>query len=433
VRARFRGLENPLKLQQRNRGWKCAQHLAYFEFAKTEKEQGVRAIEILHDRFREQMPFLHRKRWLALWNVVQALLLGQRLWLTALGRALPTAAGRKHAIKAVDRLIGNKRLHGQRFEVAKVLAQFVLPKASSPIVLVDTMEIRFRMVAVTASLAHEGRSFPIWSTTIKALRLNAAQCRRFLNQLRKVLPTDCRPILVTDAGFESAWLQEVERLGWHYVTRVRGQAKLLHRGVWVGCQQLHRLATNRARNLGQLSFPKNTPFRRRVVLSKLPQSQHRRVRTRRGPGRDNNYKHYRKNAHEPLVLTTSLSCRPSQVVAIYKTRMQIEESFRDLKCHRWGWSLRHCLSRSQARIEILLLVASIAIVVQQLIGIAGERRGLERLHQANTVRSRRVLSIFLLGGLLISCRDGALITSSMLREASSFLRRKIAYMRASGP
>jgi hypothetical protein len=392
----------------------------------------MRAIEILHDQLCGRMGFVHAKRWLALWRCVQALIFGKCLWLTALGRALPTTARRKHAIKSVDRLLGNRQLSRERFCIAQALVSFVVPKRRRPIVLVDTMEIRHKVVAVTASLAYDGRSFPIWSTTIRALRLNEVQCRRFLKELSKVLPPSCRAILVTDAGFERAWLDEVEKYGWDYVCRVRGQTKFLHAGKWMGCRRLHRLATNRPKNLGRVPFPLYKPKERRIVLSKLPTSRHRRKKTRRGPDHDTYYKHYRKNAHEPLVLTTSLSCRPAQVVAIYKLRMQIEQSFRDLKCHRWGWSLRHCRTRSRARLELLLLIASIAIVVQQLVGMAGESSGLSRRHQANTVRKRRVLSVFLLGGLLLSSGDCNLLTAQTLGRAPVRLRSEIALLARMG-
>jgi hypothetical protein len=401
--------------------------LPIFEL-RERKEQGVRALEILRERFSEQVSFLHASRAEALWRAVVALIAGRCLWLTALGRSWPTMAHRKHAIKSIDRLLGNKHLHRERFSIAAAVVALVLPKRCQPVVLVDTMEIRHRVVAVTASLAHAGRSLPIWSTTIKALRQSAAQGRRFLRELSRVLPQGCRPILVTDAGFETPWLDEVEKMGWDYVCRVRGQTKFLYQGKKIGCLGLHLLATNRARNLGRVSFPIKHPHERRVVLSKLPKSRHRRVQTRRGPGSDSNYKHYRKNAHEPLVLTTSLWCRPDQVVAIYALRMQIEESFRDLKCHRWGWSLRHCRSRSRARMEILLLIASIAMVAQQLVGMAGEACGLSSRHQANTVRTRRVLSVFLLGAFLLATRDAEFITASVLERARTRLRSHIAHL-----
>ena len=96
-----------------------------------------------------------------------------------------------------------------------------------------------------------------------------------------------------------------------------------------------------------------------------------------------------------------------------------------MKCHRWGWSLRHCLTRKRARLELLLLVAALAIVVQQVVGMAAEARGLARRHQANTIRKRRVLSIYLLGGLVLNGDDGALLRPNAIMAAVAKLRRDL--------
>lgn len=385
----------------------------------------MRALETLHDQLRHELGFVHGKRWRIVWLTVRALIFGQRLWLTALGRALPTTAQRKHAIKAVDRLLGNKHLYRERFRIAHAITGWLFRKRTDVVLLIDTFEIRYKVIAVTAAVAYGGRSFPIWSTTTGKLRLAASQCRRFLRELEQVLPPHCRPILVTDAGFESNWLEEVEKLGWHYVARIRGQTQILYKGKWLGCRELHRVAGARPKNVGSLLYPKRHPKRRRIVLSRLPKSGHRRIQTRRGPGNDTNYKAYRTNAHEPLLLATNLACCSGQVVAIYRMRFQIEESFRDMKCHRWGWSLRHCLTRKRARIELLLLVAALAIVVQQVVGMAAEARGLARRHQANTIRKRRVLSIYLLGGLVLNGDDGALLRTAAIVAAIASLRRDL--------
>ncbi|XXF08310.1 transposase [Pseudomonas sp. D2-3] len=38
-----------------------------------------------------------------------------------------------------------------------------------------------------------------------------------------MLPDQCVPILVTDAGFHRPWFQAVEAKGWYYVGRVRNR------------------------------------------------------------------------------------------------------------------------------------------------------------------------------------------------------------------
>ncbi len=383
----------------------------------------MRALQIIHDRIRSSVPSVHAARWSALWRTVLALIAGRRLWLTALGRSLPGDVGRKHAIKAVDRLLGNRALHRERTEVASSLAT-ILVKGRQVVVLVDTVEIRTNVVGFVASIAHNGRSLPIWSSIVSSYRVNAAACRKFLAGLREVLPPRCCPILITDGGFETKWFDDVEAFGWSYVGRVRGQVKFTRDGQLWTCADLHAMAGRRAKNLSGFSFPSRRPRERRLVLSKLPVCRHRQIKTRSGPARGSNYWHYRKNAYEPLILTTSLKCHPQDVARLYATRMQIEQNFRDLKNHRWGWSLRHCGSRAKERVEVLLLIAALATFVPQVAGIAAEHSGLQRQHQANTVRHRRVLSSFVLGGLVLASQKDEL-TVQALRSAIRRIRHHI--------
>jgi hypothetical protein len=385
----------------------------------------VRAAEILHARLSARLQFIHASRWGAVWRVVTALIAGHRLWLTALGRQLPGDVLQKHGIKAVDRLLGNRHLQRERFAIASEVVALVAGKTSTPIVLVDTVEIQRRVIVVTAALAYNGRSFPFWSTKVRHYRLNSAECRRFLSELARILPSSARPVLVTDAGFETPWILEVERRGWHFITRVRGQVQVCLRGRWVELRTVRKLATRRPKNLGMVRLRKAAPIERRLVLSKIPTPRHRQVMTRSGPARGTNYKVYRENAHQPVVAATSLTCRASVVIEIYAMRMQIEESFRDLKNHRWGWSLRHCGTRARERLELLFLIASIASLIQQLVGLAAEHLGLQRSYQANTSK-RRVLSIFLLGALVLNDRRRPPLPREELRRAFYRLRQEIA-------
>lgn len=388
----------------------------------------MRALDIVHNQIRQSTDFMHAARWAALWRTVQALISGKKLWLSALGRALPGPAMRKHAIKAVDRLLGNRHLYDERSMIAAAIAALLIGRRTTVLVLIDTVEIRHKVIGFIASVAHNGRSIPIWATQVTAYRVKAAGCRAFLDGLRTVLPGRCRPILVTDGGFETEWFDYVESLGWDYVGRIRGQNKFLCDGHRLSCADLHAMAGRRAKNVPGLQFPAKRPRARRVVLSKLPISRHRRVKTRRGPGNDTNYRHYRKNAHEPLILTTSLRCHPQQVADLYAVRMQIEQNFRDLKNHRWGWSLRHCRS-GKKRVELLLLIGALATFVQHLVGFAGELNKLHHRYQANTVRKRRVLSFFFLGGLLLSAERQEL-TAGLLERALTQLRRNVAAIAA---
>lgn len=85
------------------------------------------------------------------------------------------------------------------------------------------------------------------------------------------------------------------------------------------------------------------------------------------------------------------------MVAIYRARMAIEQSFRDLKAHRHGFALRQNLGRDAARVANLLLIAALAMLATWLTGLVGQQRGLVRDLQAKTERRAPVLSIFFYG------------------------------------
>lgn len=371
----------------------------------------MRALEILHRRLSDAMAFMHTARWNALWLVVQALIMGERLWLTGLGRARPGTARVKHAIKAVDRLIGSRALYADRFGVYQALAHQLMRPRSTPVILVDTVEVRAGWFAIVASVPFHGRSFPICSRAVRHSKPRRRTLQQFIRDLQQIVPEGCRPVLVTDAAFESGWFEAVAATGWDYVGRVRNSTKLLVNGRWMGNKAVHRRATNRAKNLGLVWFPKSHPSPRRMVLAKKPKSKHRRRLNRSGKvGHRNELRDFRRSAREPWLLATSLTVRPSMVVEVFALRMRIEETFRDAKNFRCGWSLRHCGCRTRPRIEMLLLIGALGFFVQQLVGLAAENLQLHRGHQANTERRRRVLSIFVLGGLVLRSHEHDLVS-----------------------
>ena len=77
--------------------------------------------------------------------------------------------------------------------------------------------------------------------------------------------------------------------------------------------------------------------------------------------------------------------------------MQIEETIRDLKNHRFGFALRYARTKCPERLEALLLVAALATLILWLLGLAATERQWIRHFQANTERRRPVLSTVFLG------------------------------------
>src|SRR5438874_1216455 len=70
----------------------------------------MRAITILRRILSPFLRTVHAKRLEAVFKVVEALLAGNRVTMSALGRATRGAAKPRHKIKRVDRLLGNEKL-----------------------------------------------------------------------------------------------------------------------------------------------------------------------------------------------------------------------------------------------------------------------------------------------------------------------------------
>ncbi|MET1080000.1 MAG: IS4 family transposase, partial [Pseudomonas sp.] len=74
----------------------------------------MQTVRFLHAALAQALRSVHARRLTALMCTVAALLHGRRLTLTGLGRAMPGTAYPKHAIKRVDRLLGNPHLQAER-------------------------------------------------------------------------------------------------------------------------------------------------------------------------------------------------------------------------------------------------------------------------------------------------------------------------------
>jgi Flp pilus assembly protein TadB len=110
-----------------------------------------------------------------------------------------------------------------------------------------------------------------------------------------------------------------------------------------------------------------------------------------------------RGATDPWLIATSLPRTKylGKKVAIYRLRMQIEEEFRDIKSSLFGLGFEHHKSRCVQRIAILILIfiliATLAIILANIIGLAILMADLHCRYQANTVKKRRVLSFHYLG------------------------------------
>ena len=387
----------------------------------------MQVLRLLHKWSAQQMSGIHATRQASVWVGVEALLRGRELWLTALGRHVPGVAKERHRIKRMDRLLGNRHVSAERTQWYAWLCRQLVGSVARPVIVVDWSDLDERkgLYLLRAAVAVGGRALPIYEE-VHSRYGDAALHRRFLARLSQLLGADCQPIVVTDAGFRVWWFELVEKRGWHYVGRVRNRelVRRVQARTWQSNTRLRRGASTRPTSLGTWLLSKKRALATVFYLYK-GKAKGRVDITRHAQRARNGYsRKASKRAREAWLLVSNLpehSTVAQQVVALYRQRMQIEEGFRDLKAPRHGFALRHNTGRNPERVANLLLLAALATYALWLLGLHGEHLGLHRALQANTVRTRRTLSVFFVGRRLlanaIQIRAGDLLHARQLLHA----------------
>jgi hypothetical protein len=369
----------------------------------------MHALTILHRILSTNFPEIHAKRLTSLLAAVEAVVSGSRLTLSDMGRGLSGHVAVKHNIKRIDRLLGNDTLHTEMPSLYEALIRQCLAEMSMPLIVIDWSDLTpdRQWQLLRASVAIEGRSMTLYEQVHpQSLATSPRVHQAFLTQLATMLPAGCVPILITDAGFRGAWFRLVNRMGWYWIGRIRNRDMVspANEGAWAGCKTLYPFATAKAQSLGQYDYVHNHPVPCRLVLIKrIKQGRHKKGKF----GKRLHSKQSLKSARgqrEPWLLAVSprldhLSAQA--VVAVYAQRMQIEESFRDLKSERFGLGFSANRSTQKDRLGVLLLVGCLASFVLRLIGEVGKAKQMEFQFQSNTRRSRPVLSVITLALQLV--------------------------------
>jgi len=363
----------------------------------------VRSIEILREKLSNDFNFLHSRRQHSLWHAVDALMVGGRLWLTALGRDMKGPAREKHRIKAADRLLGCSAIQENLVTMYRALAAWLLRGSPRPVLLVDWTACGHEHFVLRVGVPFGGRSILLYGIVVpREKQENRALQGEFLKTLATIIPSHCRPVIVTDAGFHRHWFEQVAALNWDYIGRIRGNFHVTLKGKKAHFSKLFTRARSRPVDLGLAEVGANRRDQRRLVLSSKPKPKGRRRLTRNGErGRRDSDITAAAGAKEPLLLVTSLTCAAYKVVTTYATRMQIEESFRDLKSHRYGCAFSCSKSRDPRRVAVLMMIATLTCIAWFVVGRAAENCKLQRHFQANTIRDRRVLSLLTLGRRIV--------------------------------
>jgi hypothetical protein len=347
---------------------------------------------------------MHATRAAVLVGAVQALLLGRRLILMDLARAWPGAQRVRAPLKRLDRLLSNVHLQSERVALYRAMAQWLL-RHDRPIIIIDWSALRAddRWHLLRAGVPVGGRTLTILEMIYPKSMLGSPRAEKaFLRQLHQLLPAQVRPILVTDAGFRTPWFRAVARLGWDYVGRLRHQTRIKLEGSceWVDNRELHRNASSRAQRFMNVSIVQSDPWRCDLVLYRKPkQGRFRLTRTgSRSASRRSCLAERRERDPWLLVASAGLSTvTASRIVALYGKRMQIEQSFRDLKCERMGCAFRYSLTRTINRLLILLLLQALATFVAYLTALTLKEKAATELGGIASKRERPHYSLLRLG------------------------------------
>ena len=206
---------------------------------------------------------MHKTRRSALIACVQSLPQGSAATVTSIGRGIRSNAFEKHCIKRADRLLSNVNLQREAPSLYLVLCHLFCT-AKHPVISIDWSDLDDHKghFLLRAAVSVKG-SPPLYQEVhTNETKEKPATHKAFLELLHAMLPTDCRPIIVTDAGYKSPWFREVLALKWDIVGRVRKpHFYSVNEGkCWQCISQIYQQATSRPRRFDNAHIVRNNPF-----------------------------------------------------------------------------------------------------------------------------------------------------------------------------
>jgi hypothetical protein len=346
-------------------------------------------------------PVMHLKRLASLDLMLGSALLTKKIAVTSLGRGINLPIKERSAIRRSDRLIGNKGLQKELPAIEKAFIQVNLGAKTRPVLAVDWSQVpNTKNHILRAVMIADHITITLLDEVHPETKLNNAKVElKFLSKLKSYLPEDCKPIILTDAGFRVPWFKRIEKFGWDYVGRVRGTPQYFDGKGWVPCKDIIVRAKTGLRYLGKHKLNKTKSLETFLYLIK--QKPKKRKSTRRKPGGKRDELNHKRAGKEAWLIASSLEggnfIKTKRIQKLYSKRMRIEHSFRDNKSHHFGFGLRNAYSRDLKRIEVLLLILKLALWIASLIGRYLEKNNYHLDFQSNSIKKKRVISIVYLG------------------------------------
>ena len=371
----------------------------------------MHTVKVFHKFLIQSLPSIHAAGLKTFVAAVQALTLGAKASVSSLGRGLTGSAYDKHKIKRMDRLLSNESLYQERKQIYAALTARLLTGITEPIIAIDWSVLCADQSwqLLRAAIAVGGRCLRLYEEVHPQSKLGNTRVQHlFLEPLAAMIPKSSHPIIVADSGFKTPFYRHVEKLGWHWVGRIRGQDFICLNNAKQACfsaKSLHQKATTTAKYLGEIKWVKKTPLLAFIVLIGQSKKQRKALTLRGKKRRSKRNNVHAKREKEPWVLVPSLSLQarsPKQIVRIYRTRMQIEEGFRDCKAVHYGLGLSQDRRINSKRRSLLCLIAHCATFVLWCIGVAGKQTIFFKRVRVNSSSKREPYSAVFLARLLLA-------------------------------
>ena len=364
--------------------------------------------EIMYDALSTECPLIHNNRLNAVLDVAEGLRNSKNMTLSAIGRHLVGNTRLKHKIKKVDRCLGNKQLHSELGELYKGLSSFVFEYVASVKeinIVIDLCYLKDDrcIQMLSAQLCTKGRALPMYQEVFREGELKG-RVKSFMENLSKIIPKDKKVIVIMDAGFYVEWFKTIEELDWKWICRIRQGKDIKLDTIWMTIKEFVPQVSMKTAEYKEVLLTKKHEYRCRLITTrrKLKGRKQKISRNRTTSKAANG--NYSSAAKEPWILATNLSaeeCKAVNVVLLYSKRMQIEETFRDIKSPQFGLAGRYVRTMDIYRWATLMLLASMVIICYWVIGVIGHSQGMQRIFQPNTVKDKRIYSYFTLGKFII--------------------------------
>jgi len=320
---------------------------------------------------------MHKSRLRTISAVLWGFLSAAKLGISALGRSVAVETTPRHGIKRVDRLMANELWTPE--EVMAVLSKEAARYFGAMVVSLDWVELRRGFRALVASVCtRRGRALPVAWKVVRPEKFTRSQNAvedEFVEALARLLDAG-RVCIVADRGFRRAtFLALLNSLGFGYVIRVCGKVQVSGRRH-VGLLENCGLREGAEADLGAVAYREDGLARTRLVWR------------------------WNRAQDQPWLLATNLDKSIQRLCEIYALRMEEEESFRDLKSHRYGFALRYVLVSSVERYERMLAVWAMGTWVLYGQGLAAVQA---KLHYGlSTATNQHIdLSLVKIGHLLL--------------------------------